>query len=438
MKKSILLLSIALLLTSCLPGNVQVPQSPLLPFLERKSGLIAYVGVDWNIYTSDQAGGNLVAHTSDAQATDDAAEAYRYYLYPAWSPDGNNLGYVSISGQGTESNAEIFITNVDEETSKKVFTSTTEQPFYLYWSPDNTNLSFLSTTPGGQSMILQTVSTEREERTILDIGAPYYWSWAPDGKTMIVHTGTADSSTPQHLSFLNVGTDITEDGLTDSPGAFQSPAWSANGERILVTRVNEDGDKEIVVLNGRGEFEKSIGTFDLNTAFAWSSDNSTLAYISGARDIGAGVIGTLHVVDAETSEDFFQDENVFAFFWSPSAEKLAYFIPMLAASDSQEEQGESTTEQQEQQLLLQLKMLDVKSGESKELFTFRPSAQFAAILPYFDQYHQSATIWSPDDNNLVLSFLTAEGAPGIAIVAASGQLEPRLLTQGYLAFWSPE
>ena len=60
------------------------------------------------------------------------------------------------------------------------------------------------------------------------------------------------------------------------------------------------------------------------------------------------------------------------------------------------------------------------------------------MLPYFDQYHQSATIWSPDNNNLVLSFMGQSGAPGIAVVAASGKLEPRMLAQGYLAFWSWE
>jgi Tol biopolymer transport system component len=436
MKRATLILSIAILLTACLPSNVQVPQSPLLPLLERKSGLIVYVGLDWNIYTSDQAGRNLKAHTTDANATADPAEAYRFYVYPAWSPDGRSLGYVSVSGQGTESNAEVFITDVQEEVTKKVYSSQTEQPFYLYWSPDNTNLSFLASTPGGASMILQTVSTEREERTILDIGSPYYWSWAPDGKTMVVHTGSANSATPPHLSFLRVDDQIIESGIEDLPGTFQAPAWSPNGQRILMARVNEDEEKEIVVLNGRGEFEKSIGTFDLNTAFAWSNDNSTVAYIEGKEEVGNGTLGTLHVVDLETSEDLFQDENVVAFFWSPSGEKLAYFIP--SASEAASQEGETDAAAQQGQLLLQLKVLDVKNGESKELFTFRPSGQFTAILPYFDQYHQSATIWSPDDNNLVLSFLTADGAPGIAIVAASGQLEPRLLTQGYLAFWSPK
>ena len=67
MNKSVALLLIALLLSACLPQNMQVPQSPLLPFLERKSGLIAYIGTDWNIYSADQAGKNITAYTADAQ-----------------------------------------------------------------------------------------------------------------------------------------------------------------------------------------------------------------------------------------------------------------------------------------------------------------------------------------------------------------------------------
>jgi hypothetical protein len=80
--------------------------------------------------------------------------------------------------------------------------------------------------------------------------------------------------------------------------------------------------------------------------------------------------------------------------------------------------------------------LDVTTGESRELFTYQPTQQFLSVLPYFDQYDQSVTIWSPDNNNLVLSFLGSSGKPGIAVVAASGKLEPRILAEGYLAFWS--
>ena len=148
--------------------------------------------------------------------------------------------------------------------------------------------------------------------------------------------------------------------------------------------------------------------------------------------MNAGVIGDLHVVDIETLEETVKEENVYAFFWSPNGEKLAYFIPLLT------NQAADGSQSSTQRLVLRLNTLDAATGESRELFTYQPTEQFASILPYFDQYHQSVTIWSPDNNNLVLSFLTSDGNPGIAIAAASGQLEPRLLAEGYLAFWSWE
>ena len=438
MKKVLSLLLTAVLLSACLPKNVQVPQSPLLPLLERKSGLIAYIGVDWNIYTTDQAGNNLIAYTDDAKIPSKATDPFRYYAYPTWSHDGNSIGFVGVSGQAEESSADVYIANVKEK-AKKVFSSNSEHPFYLSWSPDNLNLGFLSTTADGQSMILQSVSSESTDRTLIDTGAPYYWSWAPDGKTMIVHTGSDQSAAPNHVAFLKVGSGITEDGLDSTPASFQTPAWSPDGKSILMTRINDQKKNEIIITDAQGKFEKAIGTFDLNAAFAWSNRNDMVAYIEGKKQVAAGTLGALHVVDVKTNEEIFKDEDdVFAFFWSPNDQKIAYFVPKILNSDSSSSSGSnnSGTQDQQQQLLLQLKMLDVNSGESKELYTFPPTDQFAAILPYFDQYHQSATIWSPDNNNIVLSFQSQNGTPGIAVAAASGQMEPRVIKQGYLAFWS--
>src|ERR1051325_10227305 len=187
MKKIITLLVTALFLASCLPRNMQVPQSPLLPFLERKSGLITYIGADWNIYTMDQAGTHKTAYTKDAVIPKTNTDAFHYYVYPTFSPDGNSLGFVGVSGKGNVSSSDIYIASV-EGSAKKVYSSKTEHPFFLYWSPDNTNLSFLSSTSNGQSMILQSVASDSKDHTVIDTGSPYYWSWAPDGKTMIVHT----------------------------------------------------------------------------------------------------------------------------------------------------------------------------------------------------------------------------------------------------------
>lgn len=416
---------LALIATACLPQDVQVPQSPLLPFLERKSGLIAYIALDGNVYVSDQAGRNLTQVTDDALIPETESAPYRFYQYPTWSADGTKLAIVGVSGEGESTLSEMFVKTIEEDGIDKVYSSESMHPFYLYWSPDSETMGFLSTDATGQSIILQSVTLDGGDSTILDTGAPYYWSWAPDGRTMIIHTGNTASATPEHMAFLQLEEGIIEDALDSVPASFQAPAWSPDGSRILLTRLNDEDKKEIVIADTAGAFEKTIAEFSVNTSFAWSPDSQIVAYIDGESDTSAGVLGKLHVVDLETDEDFFQDEEVFAFFWSPNSRKLAYFKPRIVETES------ST-----QALLLELHMLDTVSSESKLLFTFQPSNQFSSVLPYFDQYHQSATIWSPDSNNLVLSFIDQQGTPGIAIVAASGQLEPRLLSGGFLAFWS--
>ena len=430
MKKLTIFTLVSLLIASCLPRDVQMPQSPLLSTLERKSGLIAYIGADGNIFVSDQAGGNLKQLTDDAKLPQSQSEPYRLYQYPTWSQDGNQLAFVSTSSENEVSKSELLVANIGNDNVNQVFESESEHPFYLYWSPDNSNVSLLTTSVSGQSLILQNIPADGSERTIIDTGSPYYWSWAPDGSTMIVHTGSQASTSPQHLAFLSVDAEVIEDGLDTIPASFQSPAWSPDGRHILLSRINDDNEKEIILTDGTGNFEKTIGTFEINTAFAWSPDSTRIAYISGKQQMNAGALGELHVVDIETLEEIVKAENVYAFFWSPNSEKLAYFVPLVT------NQAADGSQSSTQRLLLQLNMLDIATGESRELYTYQPTEQFANILPYFDQYHQSVTIWSPDNNNLVLSFLTSDGAPGIAIAAASGQLEPRILAEGYLAVWS--
>jgi TolB protein len=441
MKKILTFIASALLVASCLPKDMQVPQSPLLSTLERKSGLISYIGTDGNMYVVDQAGGNLKQLTEDALIPENQGDPVLYYQFPTWSRDGSQLAFMGITADSEQAESRLMVANMDDDSVKEVYTSASEHPIYLNWSPDNANLSFISTTVSGQNMILQSVPATGGKRTILDTGSPYYWSWAPDGKVMVVHAGGAAASSPEHLAFLNVAagaTNVTEYGLDSTPASFQAPAWSPDGSRIAMARL-ADEKNEIIVTDAAGANPQTIGTFTEKTAFAWSKDGTRFAYIDGEQALDAGTIGPLHIVDMETSEEKVEEGNIVAFFWSPSGEEIAYFI-LLQAQAEANSSGESGDSAQAapQQYVLNLHVLNVTSGESRELFTYRPTQQFLSILPYFDQYHQSTTIWSPDNNNLVLSFMGQSGSPGIAVVAASGKLEPRMLAQGYLAFWSWE
>jgi TolB protein len=429
MKRMLVFTLLAALLAACLPQDTQIPQSPLLPLLERKSWLIAYIGIDGNMYVSDQAGGKLAQLTDDAVVAQDQG-IIRYYQFPAWSKDGSQVAYVGLKNENGVTVTTMFVHNLDEETTAQVYTSQTEYPFYLNWSPDNASVGFITTTARQNSIILKTAPAAGGEGTVLDAGSPYYWSWAPDGSVLVAHSGSDASSFPAHLSFLRVDTGVTEYALDFRPTSFQAPAWSPDGSRIALTRL-ANNENQVIVTDGSGANPEVIGTFTAKTAFAWSFDGTKLAYLDADQALSEGTVGALHVHDLETSEESVLDENVVGFFWSPNSKEIAYFIILPIPP---EEGSEETATQ----YALQLNILDVTAGGSREVTAFLPTEQFLNILPYFDQYHQSATIWSPDNNNLVISFLANDGTPAIAIVPASGTLEPRLLAPGYIAFWSWE
>jgi Tol biopolymer transport system component len=424
MKKLLFINLLGLLLISAC-----VSRDSVFSTLKGNSGLIAYLGTDGNVYVSDQGGSHLSQLTKDAVKSN---SDFILYQLPTWSLDGNQLAFIQVSSSAGKPASKIFVSDIAQDNTREIYTSENEHPFYLLWSPDDSNVSFLSTAVADGLILLQYVPAQGGDRTIIDTGSPYYWSWAPDGKTMITHSGgSQNSTTPEHLAFIQIqDSEILENGLDATPASFQSPAWSPDGSLIALARL-QDGAKEIILTDSHGAYEKTVGSFKEYTAFSWSSNGKKIAYIDGEiTPLNAGVMGKLNVMDLETSQIMTTEaDQVFAFFWSPDGEKLVYFVPAIANS------GNSSAD--EQVLYLQTFTFDAETGESRELFTYRPTPEFVSILPYFDQYHQSNTIWSPDSQSLVLSFINQEGNPSLAIVNLAGE-EPttKLFGEGVLAFWS--
>src|SRR5690349_12664133 len=115
MKKSIYLL-LAIFLSACLPAGVQVPQSPLLSILERKAGLIAYIGNDGNVYVTDQGASKTTQLTKDATPPDQkSTSSILAYQNPTWSLDGSQLAYIKFEQADSQLNSKLFVANIDDD-----------------------------------------------------------------------------------------------------------------------------------------------------------------------------------------------------------------------------------------------------------------------------------------------------------------------------------
>lgn len=422
--KRLSLLLLTIFLAACGPQSIQIPQSPVLKLLERKSGLIAYIGGDGNLYLTDQGANSVTPLTDDITP---ATQQSITYQLPTWSQAGDQLAFIRLEQKGANDlTADIYVANVDDETARSIYTSSSEFPFYLYWSPDGKSVTALTTTPARQTLALVSIPVDGGELRVLDTGNPLYWSWAPDGSTMIVHKNGGNPNVPNQLSFLKLDDEVSEFVLADSPATFQAPAWSPDGAHILLTALSDNGKQEILLTDPTGAAEKTVAEFDLNASFGWASDSRQYAYIKGTEQLQSGTLGPLHVGNVLDDKEVIIDDDVIAFFWSPDAKEVAYILPLVSEPDDQSQQV----------LYLRIKILDIASGESREIATFLPTDGFVSLMPYIDQYHQSVTIWSPDSNNLVVSFVDQNGVSGIAVIPSSGITEPRILVEGTSASWS--
>ncbi len=439
MRRLFLSISILLsgLLVACSSSGIRLPQSPLTAALERKSGLIAFVGPDGNVYTIDQGGGNLTMLTDDAHPMEDGVSLF--YQYPTWSQRDNRLAFIrrEVTEDG-QAESSIFATQADAEGPIEIFASREQHPIYLYWSPSTEWVSFLSSLPGSDSLAMQLAPAAGGEIEVIDTGSPFYWDWAPHGMEVMAHVGGSAASNPEgaKLSLLQIDPVVREVGLGIQPTQFQAPAYSPDGEYVMLAG-DGGGQSQLLLTNPNGIVVDSLIDFDGSVAFAWSPRDNVAAVVTaepGAR-LPIGRLSFMDLRNPASPETINTEaDQVLGFFWAPNGRELAYFVVQVVESEGSADGSESGSPI----VFLELYVADSRSGESERIWLFRPTAPFLDMLVYFDQYQRSSTIWSPDSNYLVVPVVLEDDRQGLAIVRSSGGFEPRLLIEAQLGVWSWE
>ena len=343
--------------------------------------------------------------TIDRDGSDPQTIAEGTHFQPVWSPDRALLAF-------TQSNAQPAIA-VARLSDGEVFTSVTDTfPFYYSWSARN-ELGVLRN--GDEGLNLETVSVGEEgldSPTVVAKGGPLYYSWSPDGSDLVAHVG---------IDELFVSDRIESEPLSISPGTFTAPAWTERG----VFAIAAADDVETLVLIDSDGTASPLATVGRSTTLLPNGDASLVAVqtLAPQQQFQSAAFQTtprvpanrLVVLDTDTGETTtVADTPVLAYFWSPADDSLL----VLDVVDGPLARWQVWSE-----------------GTMSELvrFDFEPSL-LTEFIPFFDQYAQSASLWSPSGDAIAFPG-GVDGRFGIWVQEIGG--DPTWISEGTWVSWAP-
>lgn len=411
---------------------------------------IVFVGNDFNIYLANPVDGATTSITTDGGAE-------HAYNYPTWSPDNRRLAFVGYTlANGNLTEGALYTVAPTGENLTPVYKTAQNFPFYLYWSPDSQQIGFLA-NKDTQTIALNTARADQpDSKQELDSGSPFYWAWSPDSSQMFTHVGgTLSDSADARLAVLQPQVTEARRPLPASPGQFQAPQWSPRGSILYST---QDGSEQAIALSdAAGSNIKKLATYRGRASFSLAPDGIDIAYLLTEADTRLAHYGPLRVVDANGANiRLVSQEPVLAFLWSPDGTKLAYLTVTVGtrsnfrfdfpavpssralAANAPEQFLTSPYQDQGGQATVQLnwRVWDRATDASRIVATFVPTVSFLNMIPYFDQYANSSTFWSPDSKSLVYTSLENETSGAVFIADAVGGNSPRKIGEGVIAYWS--
>ena len=355
-------------------------------------------------------GGNLVTMDPDGSREVVLAETeagLSEVRQPSWSRDGDRLAWVHLHVTEAGTLAVGVATSTDRG-KKQTELRTLVTPFYLSWDPTSSRIAYLGSPGGGEIELDILEIAGHSSGTALDTGQPFYLSWGPTGDELLVHVGT------ERLETLDLDGKLTT--VARRPGAFGAPVWTADG-RAFVYASTRAGGQQLVVQDADADRGRSVLPFEGLITFVVSPDGGRIAF-EAFEDGDAQPLTVVDVVSGQTTE--VTDQPVAAFYWSPDGERLLYLDPDPTQDQIWFRWG-------------------VWNG--RRAFTtprFIPSQRMIdEYLPFFEQYAQSMSLWSPDGSAFAYPGMDENGDTGIWVQSARSDRAPVLVSDGDFVAWSP-
>jgi TolB protein len=354
---------------------------------------------DGRVLTFDRDGG---AVRQLREAADLDVEARQ----PVWSPDGGSVAWVEIGTGGPPITSTVVTSRSDGSERREVVVDA--GAFFLQWDPTSSRIAYLGSFRDVVGMgVADTGAAGGLVASTLGAGQPFYLSWAPEGDRLLIHVG-ADT-----LGTLDLAGNLEPIG--DRPGLFHAPVWLPDGR--FVYAVQDSGRQVLVVRDGDEARPKELVRFRGAIEFVVSPRGDRIAY---RVDAGSG-FGQVAVVSIGSArERTVSDEPASAFHWSPDGRRLLLMTP---------EAGDDPTSHRWQ----------IWDGSRTSPIgpAFLPSPTYVRdYLPFFGQFAQTMTLWSPDGRSFAFPGLIGDRA-GIWVQDLDAEQPALAVEDGAVVAWSP-
>jgi WD40 repeat protein len=349
--------------------------------------------------------------------------------WPTWSPGGERLAFFRYELAGEEvQRTSVCFSSFDGALVSEMYGLPAGVPIYMCWSPDGQRLAVL--VQESRELYLRVVEAG-DDQAVLTVaqGAPLYFAWHPDSRGLVIHTGGGGlASSRARVVWVRLERgQATYSNFTGSPAAdFRAPAWSDRRGAATLAFTQGEGS-EIVLQSDPDAVREVLASAGAGPAFVWSDDGERLAFASRSPDLG-GAYATISVCEAsDGSVKEVAEGPSLAFFWCPDGRRLAYTGGEMGGR------------------MMNVQLVDIVSGEHTTLGWVRPSRDLMLLLGHFDQYRQSARLFSPAGDEMVLAASIAQeqgnGAVPtlrqILVRSLSGERTQEIAARGRLAFWRP-
>eukprot|EP00636_Phaeomonas_parva_P015053 CAMPEP_0118854732 /NCGR_PEP_ID=MMETSP1163-20130328/2831_1 /TAXON_ID=124430 /ORGANISM="Phaeomonas parva, Strain CCMP2877" /LENGTH=677 /DNA_ID=CAMNT_0006787501 /DNA_START=302 /DNA_END=2335 /DNA_ORIENTATION=+ len=370
----------------------------------------------------------------------------RQIQQPTWSRAGDRIAFVSLV-VGTSGMEKAQLVVMEEETMKLVQAVPIEfPPIYMQWAPDDSYITYLSTGRDGRVrlhyMEVRTAGVTRVRSKVLDAGTPLFYAFTgpdPASADLVVHnaerktiyryegqlgTGNAEEAAVPAPAEEDPATEAPDDmPVSMGPGNFMAPrGWTAPTETRWGSIVVENGFLVTVDIGGR--FRRRLVPVRGITSFVLSPDQSKIAllqsdvktghYSLSLLDVGehgAGLDPRASPLPKITQRELEVDTICKAMFFSPDSSKLLIFsLPYPRADVAVAANAFKSNFAVKCRWLVYDVHADPESDAPNPVPfpQFTPRPYFMRLyLPFFDQYAQSFTPWSPDSKSFV--FVAQEG-----------------------------